>query len=71
MADRETDDATRELIEQWNIAESRIKKAEQVRANEVVAAAIFETSLCREEVHRCHYPSPLRFGRPKRKATGH
>lgn len=30
------------LIEQWNIAERRIKKAEQVRGNEVVASAIFE-----------------------------
>ncbi|TXM92019.1 hypothetical protein [Methylobacterium sp. WL116] len=30
------------LIEQWNIAEQRIKRAEQVRGNEIVAAAIFE-----------------------------
>ena len=38
----EVDTAIKKLIEQWNIAERRIKKAEQVRANEVVAAAIFE-----------------------------
>jgi len=42
VTDPEIDDATRKLVEHWNIAESRIKKAEQVRANEVVAAAIFE-----------------------------
>ncbi|MCJ2119306.1 hypothetical protein MKK65_22500 [Methylobacterium sp. J-001] len=30
------------LITQWNIAEQRIKRAEQVRGNEIVAAAIFE-----------------------------
>jgi hypothetical protein len=42
MSDSEIDDAIRKLIEQWNVAEQRIKKAEQVRANEVVAAAIFE-----------------------------
>ena len=29
-------------FEQWNIAERRIKKAEQVRGNEVVTSAIFE-----------------------------
>jgi hypothetical protein len=42
MSNLEVDDAIKKLIEQWNIAEQRIKKAEQVRANEVVAAAIFE-----------------------------
>jgi hypothetical protein len=36
------DNALTGLIRQWNIAEGRIKQAEQVRANEVVAAAIFE-----------------------------
>jgi hypothetical protein len=42
MLDDKLDDALRGLIAQWNIAERRIKKAEQVRANEVVASAIFE-----------------------------
>jgi hypothetical protein len=42
MFDAEVDAAIQKLIAQWNIAERRIKKAEQVRANEVVAAAIFE-----------------------------
>lgn len=36
------DSSLSELIKQWNIAERRIKKAEQVRGNEVVASAIFE-----------------------------
>lgn len=42
MLTRELDAALRELITQWNVAETRIKKAEQVRANEVVSSAIFE-----------------------------
>jgi hypothetical protein len=42
MLDPELDKALRELIKQWNIAEKRIKKAEQVRAEQVVASAIFE-----------------------------
>jgi hypothetical protein len=42
MLDSELDDAIAEFIKQWNIAEKRIKKAEQVRANEVVSSAIFE-----------------------------
>jgi flagellar motility protein MotE (MotC chaperone) len=32
----------RELIQQWNIAERRIKRAEQVRENEIVSTAIYE-----------------------------
>jgi hypothetical protein len=36
------DQLLKKLIEQWNIAERRIKKAEQVRGNEVVISAIFE-----------------------------
>jgi hypothetical protein len=31
-----------ELINQWNIAERRIKRAEQVRENEIVSTAIYE-----------------------------
>jgi hypothetical protein len=31
-----------ELIAQWNIAERRIKRAEQVRENEIVSTAIYE-----------------------------
>jgi len=42
VIDREIDDAISQLITQWNIAERRIKKAEQVDANEVVTSAIFE-----------------------------
>jgi hypothetical protein len=42
MLDPELDAALLELIKQWNIAETRIKKAEQVRADQVVASAIFE-----------------------------
>lgn len=40
--DDDIKDAIRALISEWNIAERRIKKAEQVRANNVVASAIFE-----------------------------
>jgi RNase H-fold protein (predicted Holliday junction resolvase) len=36
------DTALRELIKQWNIAEGRIKKAEQVRGNQIVSSAIYE-----------------------------
>jgi hypothetical protein len=42
MYDPDVDEAIRQLIAQWNIAERRIKKAEQVRANQVVGAAIAE-----------------------------
>jgi len=42
MFDSEIEDAIKRLIVQWNIAERRIKKAEQVRGNEVVGAAIAE-----------------------------
>lgn len=42
LFDDQLDNAILCLIDQWNIAERRIKKAEQVRANEVVASAIFE-----------------------------
>lgn len=42
MLDDQLDRALLELIKQWNVAEERIKKAEQVRGNEVVASAIFE-----------------------------
>lgn len=42
MLDDKLDRALLELIKQWNVAEERIKKAEQVRGNEVVASAIFE-----------------------------
>ena len=42
MLDDRFDKLFRALIEQWNIAERRIKKAEQVRGNEVVSSAIFE-----------------------------
>lgn len=42
MLDPDLDAALAELIKQWNIAETRIKKAEQVRADQVVASAIFE-----------------------------
>jgi hypothetical protein len=42
MIDPELDRALAALIEQWNIAENRIKRAEHVRANEIVAPAIFE-----------------------------
>lgn len=42
MLTPELDAALADFIKQWNIAETRIKKAEQVRANEVVSSAIFE-----------------------------
>lgn len=42
LLDDDLDKLLEKLIEQWNIAERRIKKAEQVRGNEVVASAIFE-----------------------------
>lgn len=42
LFDNEIDKSLHELIKQWNVAERRIKKAEQVRGNEVVASAIFE-----------------------------
>ena len=40
--DEELDRLLQRTFEQWNIAERRIKKAEQVRGNEVVTSAIFE-----------------------------
>jgi len=42
MLNAELDAAIAQFIRQWNIAEQRIKRAEQVRANEVVSSAIFE-----------------------------
>jgi hypothetical protein len=42
MLNPNLDQSLLELIKQWNIAEKRIKKAEQVRAEQVVASAIFE-----------------------------
>ena len=42
LIDDEIDRLLKQTYEQWNIAERRIKKAEQVRGNEVVASAIFE-----------------------------
>lgn len=42
MFDPEIDSVFTLLIEQWNIAERRIKKAEFVAANNVVSSAIFE-----------------------------
>jgi hypothetical protein len=42
MLNEKLDKSLRELITQWNIAEQRIKRAEQVRGSEVVASAIFE-----------------------------
>ena len=42
MFDPEINEAIRQLITQWNKAERRIKKAEQVRANQVVGAAVAE-----------------------------
>jgi hypothetical protein len=40
--DREIDDAISQLVEQWDIAERRIKRAEFVNANHVISSAIFE-----------------------------
>ena len=42
MLDNELDKLFKDAIAQWNIAERRIKKAEQVPGNEVVNSAIFE-----------------------------
>lgn len=42
MFDAALDKTLRALIEEWNIAERRIKKAEHVRGEEVVISAIFE-----------------------------
>lgn len=42
MLDPALDQLFKDLIAQWNIAERRIKKAEQVQGNEVVNSAIFE-----------------------------
>jgi hypothetical protein len=42
MFDDDIDRLFEQLDTQWNIAERRIKKAEQVRGGEVVSSAIFE-----------------------------
>lgn len=42
MISPEIDKAFTQLIIQWNIAERRIKKAEQVRGEQIVSSAIFE-----------------------------
>ena len=42
MLNSELDKLFKDAIAQWNIAERRIKKAEQVKGNEVVNSAIFE-----------------------------
>lgn len=42
MLDAVLDQLFKDVIAQWNIAERRIKKAEQVQGNEVVNSAIFE-----------------------------
>src|SRR5260370_28518963 len=42
MLTEKLDGRLRELISQWNIAERRIKQAENARAQEIVSSAIFE-----------------------------
>lgn len=42
MIDAELMERLQELIKQWNIAEGRIKQAENIRAQEIVSSAIFE-----------------------------
>src|SRR5437868_4128965 len=42
MFDDVIDRLIKHFIDEWNIAERRIKKAEQVRGGEVVTSAIFE-----------------------------
>ncbi|SRR5579871_1225594 len=42
LFDQKLDKLYKQLIHQWNIAERRIKKAEQVQGNEVVISAVFE-----------------------------
>jgi hypothetical protein len=42
MLDDNLDAKLRELLEQWNIAEGRIKQAENARAQEIVSSAIYE-----------------------------
>lgn len=42
LLDDKIDRLLRDLIEQWNIAEVRIKKAEFVQGGEVVSSAVFE-----------------------------
>jgi hypothetical protein len=42
MLNEKLDARLRELIAQWNIAERRIKQAENARAQEIVSSAIFE-----------------------------
>jgi hypothetical protein len=42
MLNEKLDARLRELITQWNIAERRIKQAENARAQEIVSSAIFE-----------------------------
>ena len=45
MFDPDIDSAIIGLIQEWDIAEERIKKAEFVNGNQIVASAIFELSL--------------------------
>src|SRR5260370_24083743 len=42
MLTEKRDGRLRELITQWNIAERRIKQAENIRAQEIVSSAIYE-----------------------------
>jgi hypothetical protein len=42
LLDHRLDRLYKQLISQWNIAERRIKKAEQVCENEVIVSAVFE-----------------------------
>ena len=42
MFDRDIDAAISQLVEQWNIAERRIKKAEFTTGNQVVFSAVQE-----------------------------
>ena len=48
--DEELDRLLQRTFEQWNIAERRIKKAEQVRGNKVVTSAIFELRYAGREI---------------------
>ena len=43
MLNDKLDERLRELISQWNIAERRIKQAENARAQEIVSSAIYES----------------------------
>jgi len=48
--DEELDRLLQRTFEQWNIAERRIKKAEQVRGNGVVTSAIYEQRFAGPEI---------------------